>query len=640
MGGEFGRIQGNDMVLSEIVVTRKDFDCIRWQDVIVNSAEKECAEYSRLFCLMTKDAQASGDLEAQKAFILLGAVTSFMFRLDSKEAPLGPMGTFKNGRTVIPDDLSENHLDVFKELVDDVVDAELKARIADVLWIRKRDFRMAETAIASYAESAENLEVPHWPLCVERFERAMQLVASIKSTQHLANIVTRIESVLDRNNGEDTYFLSSRLMRLLQDYRQGDSKKYASLAEKIARRAEDAGDWIKAREYWKDKAGWHHIQNDADGERAALLSSAEALVRLSEQAVNPVSSKSSSYINASSFLREAIEAFRRIGNTKQRAEELHSILLDYQQKSLKEFKPLSAGEDISQYVAMAQSHVRGKTVHDALFSLALIGRPPKIINLRKEVEKSAKDAPLRHIFSLTMVNQMGKVVERKPSAFSKNPDDVELAKRAEMFRHASIAHQVQAICFVEPAREQINLEHNVRVDDFLTIVLNNPLVPAGREYIYAKGLHAGLMGNFLEATHLLIPQIENSLRYALSQNGVITSKLDAEGIQDEYNLNAILCEPKMASELEKVFGEDLIFDLRGLLVERFGSNLRNLLSHGLIDYGGFYSQQTVYLWWLALHLCCLPFLLANAKQNEPAAPPCTEKESGTEDAKRENANEQ
>jgi hypothetical protein len=32
------------------------------------------------------------------------------------------------------------------------------------------------------------------------------------------------------------------------------------------------------------------------------------------------------------------------------------------------------------------------------------------------------------------------------------------------------------------------------------------------------------------------------------------------------------------------------------------------MAHGLIDEDGFFSVQVSYLWWLTLHLCCLPIL--------------------------------
>lgn len=151
------------------------------------------------------------------------------------------------------------------------------------------------------------------------------------------------------------------------------------------------------------------------------------------------------------------------------------------------------------------------------------------------------------------------------------------------------------------------MDHNVRIDDFLGIVFNSPFVPPGREYIYAQGLHAGLTGDFLVAANLLIPQIENSIRYLLIKQDVITSGLDAQGIQDERSLNTTLYLP----ETINILTEDITFDLQGLLVERSGSNLRNRMAHGLIDQNGFFQPEVVYLWWLTLRLCCLPIVAQN-----------------------------
>ncbi|MGC1246144.1 MAG: DUF4209 domain-containing protein, partial [Spirulinaceae cyanobacterium] len=151
---------------------------------------------------------------------------------------------------------------------------------------------------------------------------------------------------------------------------------------------------------------------------------------------------------------------------------------------------------------------------------------------------------------------------------------------------------------------QINLENNVSIEDFEFIVMNNPFIPPGREMIYAKGLLEGLRGDFLVSTHLLIPQIEHSIRYLMEQQGFIVSGLDDRGIQDEHNINALIRRP----ELVEILGEDIVFDLKGLLVHRFGNNLRNGMAHGLVDYNNFFSYENSYLWWLTLRLCCLPII--------------------------------
>ncbi len=203
---------------------------------------------------------------------------------------------------------------------------------------------------------------------------------------------------------------------------------------------------------------------------------------------------------------------------------------------------------------------------------------------------------------------------RRPPILSNGADEAEQAICAEMFRLATWYQLLHAINWVEAARQQICLEHNIRVYDLLPLVSNNPFVPPGREMIYARGLHAGLTGDTLVAAHLLIPQLENSIRSLLIRQGYITSQLDRESIQDEFPLNKILHDYE--DELENILGEDTLFDLRGLLVERFGSNLRNEESHGLMDYEEFLAPQAIYLWWLALRLCHTLILLKMPQDKE------------------------
>jgi hypothetical protein len=193
-------------------------------------------------------------------------------------------------------------------------------------------------------------------------------------------------------------------------------------------------------------------------------------------------------------------------------------------------------------------------------------------------------------------------------------EEFEQAVRAEMFRHAILFQQVHVLGFVEPAREQINLEHDIRIHDLLPLVSNNPFVPSGREMIYARGLHAGLIGDTLVAAHLLIPQIENSIRTLLVRQGHIVSKLDDRGIQDEFDLNRIFYD--YWDDLVNIFGEDIAFDLRGLLVERFGSNMRNEEAHGLMNYASFFSPQISYVWWLTLRLCLTVLIVISTQETQ------------------------
>lgn len=592
------------MPLKNIPLTKNDFEEVLLEDVIKNCGKKECHNFAQLFFNKAEEAREAGKEKSEEAFSLLGNITSMRLKPDSPTAPFIPMFAMTNSRTAIMDDFYDEHLNVLDEIVSDISDPEIRARIADVLWIKKRDHSMAKLAIKSYLESATILEDPeHWTPCAERIERAFRLGASLgKNAGYLDSVISHIETLLAKQNGQDPKYLSNRMMDFLLEQRLGDFKKYSALSEKMAKRAESDDDWYRARTYWETQARWYSLDKDEIGKKTALIHAAETYVKDAEAALKR---KIPSYMVATAHLQHAIEAYRRIGGEEKRIDELHGILLEYQKESTNELKPISTEINLTETVKKAIARVKDKTLHEAIFELVLILDPPQPSDLRKEVQDLAEKSPLRHLFRTSRINEKGKVTGHMPSLFSNNPEEVEEAIRANMFEQAEQYHSRNAQGIIEPIRHQINLEHNVKLSDFLPIVLNNPLIPEGHEYIYARGLLAGMEGDFLLAGHLLIPQFENSLRHVLTQHGIITSGIDSKGIQDEHSLNKTLYLP----EINEIFGEDITFDLQGLLVERFGVNLRNRMAHGLMQHDAFYSLDMSYLWWLILRLCCLPIIV-------------------------------
>lgn len=573
------------MSLPDIPLSKEDFVQLKCEDIINKCDKRECLHYSTQFLKKSQEAEASGNTEAQLALALLVGITATELKTESDHEPFAYMDFINS--------ISDARLNVLKDWASDILDAELRARVADILWVRKRDYLMAQLAIDSYLESASYLQDPeHWTSYFKRIEKAIRLSRRSNQEHYFTKVVAHIEAVLDRYNGEDPLFLSARLMELLQEYKKGDPSKYAALAEKSAHRAEAEHEWRRARKYWEVKAQWHSLEKDSGKERTASLLFAETYVKESEDAINKRTPPS--YLAASAHLQKAIEALRRISGTKERVDELHKLLLNYQPKSTAELISTSQKMDISHFVEEAKEKIRGKDIHNALFTLAIeMGSSTAVSYIEAQVQEYSEKFIMRHLFPTVVMNEMGKVTARESSM------------RDEMFRQAMYYQQVQAEAVIEPARYQINLEHNVRISDFFPIVANNPFVPQGREYIYARGLHAGLIGDFLVAAHLLPPQIEHSIRCILYQRGFITSGLNDQGIQDEHNINTFFRQREV--ELVQIFGKDLTFDLQGLLVQKgFGSNLRNEMAHGLIDNNGFFKPQVIYLWWLTLRLCCLP----------------------------------
>jgi hypothetical protein len=239
----------------------------------------------------------------------------------------------------------------------------------------------------------------------------------------------------------------------------------------------------------------------------------------------------------------------------------------------------------------------------------------------KPVERFVKTSPVALLFPLMMHNTDGRVAGRPPLKPSSEDEQIEAEIRAHMFKNSNNGRIRKVRTILLPAIEQIKREHHIRIADLIQTVVDNPFVPEGRGYLFARGLHAGLTGEYLDAAHWLIPEIENSLRHVLSLHGSITSGFNRQDVQNHYDLNRILNDHELEKSLAEILGADLVFELKGLLVQHFGANLRNEIAHGTlgaIEFSSdFYGLQLIYLWWLVLRLCFTSVL--PAKEHSRAA---------------------
>jgi hypothetical protein len=390
------------------------------------------------------------------------------------------------------------------------------------------------------------------------------------------------------------------MMNVLLAGGQGDPVKYAAIAHTAATEAEARHDWEIARDYWKIEAQWHAQNKDPHAERAANLRAAETYVLL---AADYAHASPSDYLSATTQLERAIEAYRSVGRTKERVEELRETLEYYQQKSMPQMQSHSVEmPGVKESAEEAMDYVKGKSLQEAIQRLALIHHPPSTDSLRDIAQESAKDDFLGLLASRAIVDDQGRTVARETGSSPERADDEAL--EPEMVRVAQMYRDYITKARIVPAWHQVTIEHYFTLESLIPVVSDRPLVPPGHEEFFARGLLAGFRGDFLVATHLLVPQIEQSIRYLLTLFGVIPYGLDDNMIQDAYLLDAVLRRPETTS----ILGEEIVFDLKTLLVSRFGSNLRNRLSHGLMKAPQFYGTASVYLWWLVLHLCYASFI--------------------------------
>lgn len=575
-----------------------------WSAIVASVSEKECSRYSSAFFREAEVAKASDHKGEYRALRFLGHLTSMLFRLDQPATPFVAQILWETSRSAALEDFDGEHSTLLKEFVPTVTDQELKARVCDVLWLRARDRVAAEQAVDAYLHSAATLEhSENCTACVERLERAAQVAFSLCRVEQVDRVIGAIESLLKKYAGNDPLYLSAKLMDLLLKHRKGEPAACVEIAEAAAMASETSGDLRRAATYLELKATWQRRMNDETGANTTLIRIGENWAKAAAQAAlgeNPV------FGEAVMHAQRALEALKKVPGTRERRRAVHLALLEYQEQSLKELKRFEVTKDVTELVKRSENLVSGKRAGDALVALALAYQPSSVNELRKKVKEQADEHPMSYLFSSVILTNQGRVAAQRGSLLGGTPDETEAALFAEMSRNLSMHHSLLGQTLIEPARRIIISEHNIREALFQSLLSQSPFVPQGREILYAKGLWAGLYGDYTTSTHILIPQIEHSVRVLLSHRaGVLTSNLKSDGVQDELDLNTTL----RMSEINDIFGEDISFDLRTLLIERFGSNLRNRFAHGLMHQHEFQSYEGAYFWWICLYLCLAPIVV-------------------------------
>jgi hypothetical protein len=570
---------------------------------VLATAEPTCFSYCTRLATAARAQAEAGPVAA--LLLLLSDVTAFELRPDDEPA-LGHRTAFFDRRVQAVDDLDAEQLEALSSIVEQLQDAELRARVADVLFIRRRHNRFVAIAVDAYVAAAERLySRDNWVEAAERYVRAFAISCRSQSIreQLLAKLVSLIET-----RKPDSGYCTAILMEPMLERRVGDAAGMAAIAGDAAAEADKVRDWNRARRYLRLEASWHGVAGDEAGKTRARAEAAERLVRVADDI------EQQSAAVAAMHLSTAIHTFRQIPGQQTRIDALLRKLDDVQRAAVTRVARFSHNVDVTEEANRIRAHFAGLEKHDVLVRLVTLFDVPDAAQLQRSVEENSRNFISQRLVPLTFVNARGRVISRRNAVGAGSPAEQQRTLIQAAYEQAGRVRDYRVNTYVLPAWHQIIDEHDFGEADLQWLVEASPFCPSGHESLFARGLVAGFRGEFVVALYMLFPQVEHGIRGFLEDAGAITWKMDENGIQQDKDLGSLL----FMHEARQVFGDDLLFELRGFLVEKNGTNLRNLAAHGLLDSNQSNSRPSVYLWWLALYLLIRPLLRQSA-----IAPPNT-----------------
>lgn len=326
-----------DLLLEQVEIVQK-------QGILENTSPSELLPFfASIFLSLSLETENSLEKATLK---LLGMISSLRLEIDD------PISPYKGGFLVCYlenfriEDIADSYLSVLAELIAEPIHIELKARIADFLWVKKfnpkDNFKFAEISVQAYVDLFAHFKNTNnnWLICIKQMRRATQLAIGLgRNSRISAFLVNKLEEELTKKNIENHGRYTESLMRLLLQFRNKEKAEvFAIIAQKIASTAELNSNWPAAKVYWKLGADWYQTINNDEKASEFRIFAAETYIKHAEEVIAREDSIPR-YMMAAGYIQSAIEGLKNIPRAKQRLIDLQFKLLEYQKLSVTGWYP-------------------------------------------------------------------------------------------------------------------------------------------------------------------------------------------------------------------------------------------------------------------------------------------------------------
>jgi hypothetical protein len=591
------------------LVTLDDFHAVDFQAVAATTNCAECRVLARLYGEATHNARARAQEREARVFSILNAVCGQHFKPGDPAEPFGPMWVTGGERTAIPQDFKGGQAAVFESLLPEIVHPGLRARLAEMVWLNDRKaHEAARVAIGAYCEATNGLldgslkdEFPDLgPASMERLrlvERALQIAGIIGKRGQLPDQLTETAMRLCENAKatlEPVPF--ARIAEQLLRFRVVDASVIAGDGEMVALGSPRATtNPMAVKHAWDCAAHAHEVAGAADAARACRLKSVDQTIAMRGHVSGAAAE--------AHWVRTAIAELRSIPGTQDQREELRIEMRRLQERSVDEVGSFQIPLDLEEMRAGVTKIFGDFSLPMALGHFANLAHSRTIEDLKQEATSEIEEGFIGAMMGGVHSDAEGKITaetEGAPSHGEPSEDwyKATIARNLRLHRHVTVAGKI------DPSREAITTNFQLSEANFRAIVTHSPFIPATHRRTFALGFARLMQGDFLSAAYLLIPQLENSVRYVLHSSDKDSSKILPDMLQEDRPLSALI--DQFRSELEGIFSAPIILEIELLFTHNSGPALRHDFAHGKVSDGACFDVDVIYACWFIYRLACIP----------------------------------
>lgn len=526
------------------------------------------------------------DNEEWNCFLAESSASGFLTRRGEPSVwgtYFGPMATYTltdgtEGRNPDIAPLGQETIEHWQERATSIKNPLMSARYADLVWDLtkvitkgKPDYKYAQLAIDQYIKSVENNLYTMDMYAVEWLGRAFSLAVSLNDDARTKAVIALIFSFYDANATPDKtgawIFPFDCLYSKRDLLTQAQQERIITDLEKMLAISSGGGkpehfNPFDAQAAAERLAQHYHRLNDPANVERVIKQYGGAFEKLS---------KDGSPMLAQAWLMPVIERYEQEG-LKQDAERLRMLSEEKGKHIGEDLKELTATFSISQ--AELEGFVNEILANDldaALLRIA-VNFTPDAEDTRKHLREIQDIAPLMSLFSVAKISSDG-LPSAKIGSLEEDPDGR---------LHMEIGNRISTyVPFLIKVIDSLRKKYKPSPEQIIDWLAQSPVFHESRREFLVEGLKAYESGDYLKAIHVLVPQVEHTLRNLLVLMQIPTTKAVPRhpGITDVKSMNQVLEDERAREALT----ENMWRYLTVLYIDRRGLNIRNDLAHGLLE---------------------------------------------------------
>lgn len=447
-----------------------------------------------------------------------------------------------------------------------------KARYSNLIWdfserIRgeKPHFSVAQIFIDSVIEIAKN-KFQKYQYVIPKLKRALSLAFIINDknrTNQLIDVIIDYEDKVGEDDKPYSWGFSYELLLKNKNLRIKEEKE-----QKIIRDLEERFErLIKGNDIWGAKSSGTLIA-DYYSRRRDISKIKEIISKLVNIAFDQISKTPA--IALSNYLMELTLFCLQYG-LKDLREEILNKIKNIGEKVKSEFNTVKTKieipvEEIEKYV---EDLIEGDL--STVLQKITISYIPIKEKVKQQLQHQSKVTPILYSIPQEIFDRRGFSV----ATLGPLEEDID----GHIVR-LILQNMITISFLLRKTLDALIKKFNLNTQNIINYLYESPIFDEHRKSLLVKGIDAYLNNDFVDALHILIPQVEALVRNLAEKIGSALVKIDSRSENIKYRtLDDLLRDEK----INKVLTEDICLYFRVLFTDPKGINLRNYICHGICE---------------------------------------------------------